>query len=107
MVAKSSCRIHLGGIITEGLDKGFMELRPAHYNVVLEDDTYKGQIKIGFRFITQVTKISHQAILFFPCNFTSLLLSTLLIVFKKSDLVAFGIVSSKLILDPSQFNNYI
>ncbi|XP_016649761.1 PREDICTED: elicitor-responsive protein 3 [Prunus mume] len=44
--------VHLGGIITEGKDRGFIELKPAPYNVVLEDDTYKGEIKIGFRFIT-------------------------------------------------------
>ncbi|GMI99023.1 hypothetical protein like AT4G00467 [Hibiscus trionum] len=44
-------KIHLGGIITEGTDKGFFEVRPAPYNVVLEDNTYKGQIKIGFKFI--------------------------------------------------------
>ncbi|XWS32184.1 hypothetical protein CRYUN_Cryun23aG0138800 [Craigia yunnanensis] len=43
--------IHLGGIITEGTDRGFIEVRPAPYRVVLEDDTYKGQIKIGFKFI--------------------------------------------------------
>ncbi|XP_021280237.1 elicitor-responsive protein 3 [Herrania umbratica] len=43
--------IHLGGIITEGTDREFIEVRPAPYNVVLEDDTYKGQIKIGFKFI--------------------------------------------------------
>ncbi|XP_068314925.1 elicitor-responsive protein 3 [Pyrus communis] len=42
--------IHLGGIVTEGKDRGFIELKPAPYNVVLEDDTYKGEIKIGFRF---------------------------------------------------------
>ncbi|XVF33329.1 hypothetical protein REPUB_Repub17cG0159000 [Reevesia pubescens] len=45
--------IHLGGIITEGTDRGFIEVRPAPYNVMLEDDTYKGQIKIGFKFIAQ------------------------------------------------------
>ncbi|KAE8701015.1 Rop guanine nucleotide exchange factor 2 [Hibiscus syriacus] len=44
-------KIHLGGIITEGTDKGFIEVRPAPYNVVLEDNTYKGQMKIGFKFI--------------------------------------------------------
>ncbi|EXC06811.1 hypothetical protein L484_017277 [Morus notabilis] len=43
--------IYLGGIITEGCDRGFLEVKPAPYNVVLEDDTYKGQIKIGFKFI--------------------------------------------------------
>ncbi|GLT79643.1 hypothetical protein SLA2020_511250 [Shorea laevis] len=43
--------IHLGGIISEGNYRGLIEVKPAPYNVVLEDDTYKGQIKIGFRFI--------------------------------------------------------
>ncbi|GLT60652.1 hypothetical protein SLA2020_334090 [Shorea laevis] len=43
--------IHLGGIISEGNYRGFIEVKPAPYNVVLEDDTYKGQIKIGFKFI--------------------------------------------------------
>ncbi|KAI3873419.1 hypothetical protein MKW98_008071 [Papaver atlanticum] len=43
-------RIHLGGVITEGTDKGFIELKPARYKVVLEDDRYKGEIKIGLKF---------------------------------------------------------
>ncbi|XP_050387357.1 elicitor-responsive protein 3 [Argentina anserina] len=43
--------IHIGGIITEGKDSGFIEVKPSPYNVVLEDDTYKGEIKIGFRFV--------------------------------------------------------
>ncbi|KAI3954461.1 hypothetical protein MKW92_007407 [Papaver armeniacum] len=43
-------RIHLGGVITEGTDNGFVELKPARYKVVLEDDRYKGEIKIGLRF---------------------------------------------------------
>ncbi|XP_024027703.1 uncharacterized protein LOC21400280 [Morus notabilis] len=49
--------IYLGGIITEGCDRGFLEVKPAPYNVVLEDDTYKGQIKIGFKFIASVRLI--------------------------------------------------
>lgn len=53
------CRIHLGGIITEGSDSGFLEVKPAPYNVVLEDDTYKGQIKIGFKFIANVRMSIH------------------------------------------------
>ncbi|XP_026379700.1 elicitor-responsive protein 3-like isoform X3 [Papaver somniferum] len=40
-------RIHLGGVIT---DKGFIELKPSRYKVVLEDDRYKGEIKIGLKF---------------------------------------------------------
>lgn len=48
-------RIHLGGIISEGYERGFIEVRPAPYNVVLEDDdTYKGEIKVGFKFFTKV-----------------------------------------------------
>lgn len=42
--------IHLSGIITEGTDRGYIELKPAPHCVVLDDDTYKGRIKIGFRF---------------------------------------------------------
>ncbi|XP_043718080.1 elicitor-responsive protein 3 [Telopea speciosissima] len=46
--------VHLGGILTEGNDKGFIEVEPTLYNVVLEDDTYKGEIKIGFKFMANV-----------------------------------------------------
>ncbi|XP_042511664.1 elicitor-responsive protein 3 [Macadamia integrifolia] len=46
--------VHLGGILTEGNDKGFIEVQPSLYNVVLEDDTYKGEIKIGFKFTANV-----------------------------------------------------
>ncbi|XP_050236191.1 putative pentatricopeptide repeat-containing protein At3g01580 [Mercurialis annua] len=44
--------IFLGGIIDEGANNGSVELKPASYNVVQEDDTYKGEIKIGLKFIT-------------------------------------------------------
>lgn len=43
--------INLKGIMVEGNDKGVIELRPTPYNVVLEDDSYKGQIKLGLKFI--------------------------------------------------------
>ncbi|XP_010241942.1 PREDICTED: elicitor-responsive protein 3 [Nelumbo nucifera] len=46
--------IHLGGILTEGNNKGFIQLKPSPYNVVLEDDSYKGEIKIGLKFIANV-----------------------------------------------------
>ncbi|KAJ4955516.1 hypothetical protein NE237_012299 [Protea cynaroides] len=46
--------IHLGGILTEGNDKGFIEVQPTRYNVVLEDDTYKGEIKVGLKFMANV-----------------------------------------------------
>ncbi|KAI9089935.1 hypothetical protein K1719_028905 [Acacia pycnantha] len=42
-------RIYIRRIISEGTEKGYIEIKPAPYNVVLEDDTYKGQIKIGFK----------------------------------------------------------
>ncbi|KAL5572855.1 hypothetical protein UlMin_022452 [Ulmus minor] len=48
--------IHLGRIITEGSDSGFIVVKPAPYNVVLEDDTYKGELKIGFKFIVKVKR---------------------------------------------------
>lgn len=38
----------------EGNDNGFLEVRPSPYNVVLEDDTYKGEIKIGLKFFPNV-----------------------------------------------------
>ncbi|KAM7274876.1 hypothetical protein ACFE04_016742 [Oxalis oulophora] len=44
--------IQLGGIVTEGCELGHLEVKPSPYNVLLEDDTYKGQVKIGFKFIT-------------------------------------------------------
>lgn len=51
-------RIHLGGIVSEGYERGFIEVRPAPYNVVLEEDnTYKGEIKIGFKFFIKVSCI--------------------------------------------------
>ncbi|XP_022979216.1 uncharacterized protein LOC111479016 isoform X3 [Cucurbita maxima] len=54
--------IHLGGIISEGYERGFIEVRPAPYNVVLEeDDTYKGEIKIGFKFFTKEEIVQMEA----------------------------------------------
>ncbi|XP_027337384.1 elicitor-responsive protein 1 [Abrus precatorius] len=49
-------KIYIGGIISEGTERGYVEIKPAAYNVVLEDDTYKGQIKIGFKFIANKEK---------------------------------------------------
>ncbi|CAK9143330.1 unnamed protein product [Ilex paraguariensis] len=49
--------VYLEGIIVEANDRGFIELRPAPHNVVLEDDSYKGQIKIGLNFFSN--KIVH------------------------------------------------
>ncbi|RDX92223.1 Elicitor-responsive protein 3, partial [Mucuna pruriens] len=49
-------KVYIGGIISEGTEQGYIEIRPTAYNVVLEDDTYKGQIKIGFKFIANKEK---------------------------------------------------
>ncbi|XP_059636094.1 elicitor-responsive protein 3 [Cornus florida] len=46
--------VYLDRIIMKGNDEGIIELIPAPYNVVLEDDTYKGEIKIGIKFISNV-----------------------------------------------------
>lgn len=43
-------RIYLGGIVSEGFKRGTTVVKPAPYNVVLEDDTYKGQLKVGIKF---------------------------------------------------------
>ncbi|KAJ8900608.1 hypothetical protein K2173_025385 [Erythroxylum novogranatense] len=43
--------IYIGGIISEGIEKGNLAVKPSSYNVVLEDDTFKGEIKIGFKFL--------------------------------------------------------
>ncbi|XP_021748531.1 elicitor-responsive protein 3-like [Chenopodium quinoa] len=51
--------IFLGGIIAEGNDRGIVELHPSAYNVVHEDTTYEGEIKIGLKF--EVYKEGHKA----------------------------------------------
>ncbi|KAF7844513.1 elicitor-responsive protein 3 [Senna tora] len=50
-------RIYIGGMISDSADdRECIEIKPIPYNVVLEDDTYKGQIKIGFKFILNKEK---------------------------------------------------
>lgn len=39
----------------EGNEKGLIEMVPNPYNVVLDDETYKGEIKIGLKFIPNVS----------------------------------------------------
>ncbi|KAL9686413.1 hypothetical protein QQ045_023871 [Rhodiola kirilowii] len=43
--------VHIGGIVEEGTTRGILEVKPTVYNVVLEDDTYRGEIKLGIKFI--------------------------------------------------------
>ncbi|KAJ4905598.1 Calcium-dependent lipid-binding (CaLB domain) family protein [Raphanus sativus] len=52
--------IDLKGILTEGGDRGYMEVKPTPYNVVLDDDTFKGVLKLGFRF-TAADKLRRKA----------------------------------------------
>ncbi|XP_071741919.1 elicitor-responsive protein 3-like [Rutidosis leptorrhynchoides] len=44
-------RVFLEDILMEGNEKGLIELTPKPYNVVLDDETYKGEIKVGLKFI--------------------------------------------------------
>lgn len=43
----------------EGNYKGLIELKPAPFNVVLEDDTYKGQIMVGLKLIPNVSSFCY------------------------------------------------
>ncbi|MED6169387.1 hypothetical protein PIB30_020863 [Stylosanthes scabra] len=49
-------KVYIGGLMSEGSKEGQIEIKPAPYNVVLEDDTYKGQIKIGLKFFANKEK---------------------------------------------------
>lgn len=51
--------------MVEGNDKGVIELRPTPYNVILEDDSYKGEIKLGLKFIANVSLLNFLIILSF------------------------------------------
>nr|CAD1844845.1 unnamed protein product [Ananas comosus var. bracteatus] len=47
--------VYLRGILREGREKGFLELKPpSSYNVVLYNGTYEGELKIGLKFISNV-----------------------------------------------------
>ena len=39
----------------EGNYRGLAEILPAPFNVVLEDDTYKGEMTVGMKFIPNVS----------------------------------------------------
>ena len=53
--------MHVGEIISEGGEQEFLQVKPAPYNVVLEDGTYKGVLKLGIKFISSVSA-AHDAI---------------------------------------------
>ncbi|KAJ3680502.1 hypothetical protein LUZ60_016780 [Juncus effusus] len=46
--------VHLNEIVEEGCCKGFVEIKPSSYNVVLEDGSYEGELKLGLKFISNV-----------------------------------------------------
>ncbi|AQK54130.1 Calcium-dependent lipid-binding (CaLB domain) family protein [Zea mays] len=48
-------RVYVGEIISEGSEREFLQTKPAPYNVVLEDGTYKGVLKLGLKFISSVS----------------------------------------------------
>lgn len=52
----------MGEILAEGCEKGFIEIKPAAYNIVLEDGTYEGEMKLGIRYIPNVTSITSKKI---------------------------------------------
>lgn len=47
--------MYVGEIISEGSELEFLQMKPAAYNVVLEDGTYKGVLKLGLKFISSVS----------------------------------------------------
>ncbi|RZS11771.1 hypothetical protein BHM03_00043168 [Ensete ventricosum] len=49
--------VHVGNVIALGMEEGFAELEPAKYRVVLEDESYYGEIEVGVRFTTQVSSM--------------------------------------------------
>ncbi|RAL54150.1 hypothetical protein DM860_004621 [Cuscuta australis] len=46
--------VNLKGIIAEGNESGFVEMKPVPHNVTLEDDSYKGLLNIGLIFTPQI-----------------------------------------------------
>ncbi|OEL22106.1 hypothetical protein BAE44_0016873, partial [Dichanthelium oligosanthes] len=48
-------KVHVGEIISEGSEREFLQMKPAPYNVVLEDGTYKGVLRLGIKFISSVS----------------------------------------------------
>ncbi|CAN6238907.1 unnamed protein product [Urochloa humidicola] len=48
-------KVHVGEIISEGSELEFLQMKPAPYNVVLEDGTYKGVLKLGIKFISSAS----------------------------------------------------
>lgn len=51
-------RVHIGGIVHEAKTRGgVLEVKPTLYNMVLENDTYRGEIRLGMKFMANVSQI--------------------------------------------------
>ncbi|KAF8768690.1 hypothetical protein HU200_007244 [Digitaria exilis] len=48
-------KVQVSEIISEGSDREFLQMKPVPYNVVLEDGTYKGVLKLGIKFVSSVS----------------------------------------------------
>jgi hypothetical protein len=48
----------VGEIIREGSEREFLQMKPAPYNIVLEDGTYKGELKLGLKFLSNAGTLS-------------------------------------------------
>nr|XP_009420099.1 PREDICTED: elicitor-responsive protein 1-like isoform X1 [Musa acuminata subsp. malaccensis] len=46
--------IHVGDLITQGMENGTGELRPTKYSVVLSDRSYCGEIRVGVTFTAKM-----------------------------------------------------
>ena len=51
--------MYVGEIISEGSELEFLQMKPAAYNIVLEDGTYKGVHKLGLKFVSSVSTNAH------------------------------------------------
>ncbi|XP_042407330.1 elicitor-responsive protein 1-like isoform X2 [Zingiber officinale] len=50
--------INVGDVIAMGMEKGFMEVNPCKYRVVLSDKRYHGEIRVGVTFkLINLTKM--------------------------------------------------
>ncbi|KAL5225080.1 hypothetical protein ABZP36_011719 [Zizania latifolia] len=48
-------KVHVGDIIREGAKREFLQMKPAPYNIVLKDGKYKGELKLGVKFLSNVS----------------------------------------------------
>ncbi|XP_024317237.1 elicitor-responsive protein 3 [Brachypodium distachyon] len=51
-------RVNVGDIIREGIEREFLQMKPVPYNIVLQDGTYKGELKLGLKFLSGVRTLT-------------------------------------------------